>query len=116
MSRNKNTPKPPRQGHTGLNVFLTILILVMILSIAGMIYLCIGVADRYMDELPAAPAPTQPAPADPGETTAPAPTETEPPETTLPEPEHAVGTVTVTSTGDLLMHTPLYQQQYNSAC
>ena len=113
MSQRSQSPKPPKK-RTGLNVTLVILILLFIAGSAGMIYLCMGIADRYMDSVPQAqtqkPGPQAPIP----QTTVPTTTETQPPETTLPEPEHVVGTATVTSTGDLLMHTPLYQSKYNS--
>ena len=113
MSQKSNGNK----SHKGLNIALGLIIALLIAATGLMIYLCLGIADRYAD---GAPAPTYGQQEDlelpDGTQAVPTETETLPPETTLPEPEHAVSTVTVTSTGDLLMHTPLYQAQYNSVC
>ena len=92
----------PKNNHVVLKV---ILILIMLLLIAGTVYtvkLCL--------DLPSLETPTRPTesirlpsgnresePTEPTETTA-------PPETTLPEPEHVVGTASIASQGDLLMH------------
>lgn len=93
-------PKKAPKRHTGLIVFLILLMLVFIAGSAFMIKLCIDLADKapastpeYQDtlQLPTAEA-----------------TEAETvPETTLPIPEHVVSTATIVSTGDLLMHMPV---------
>ena len=116
MSKNRN-PRPPRQGSAAVTFLLVVILLILIGLCGLMIYLCTTVVDRgntaspkpqrpgveQMQEKPAAAPPTEPA-------------ETEPPETTMPEPEHVVSTATVSVTGDLLMHAPLYQSQYNAEC
>ncbi len=113
MSRKNNPSK--RQGGGAVSVLLVLLIILLILGSAMMIYLSINVADY--SGTPNAPA-KQPGNAMelPNSELPPVQTETEPPETTMPEPEHVVSTATLSATGDLLMHTPLYHSQYNSAC
>ena len=117
MSR-KNNPRPPKQGSPAVTALLVILLLGVILLTALMIYLCTTVADQNAGALqvPAASSPVLQQPQSGGETQAPVIVETEPPETTMPEPEHVVSTATISATGDLLMHTPLYHAKYNSAC
>ncbi len=44
----------------------------------------------------------------------PAPTEITTVPTTLPEPEHVVTTASIGAVGDLLAHTPIYHEKYNS--
>lgn len=113
MSRKNNPSK--RQGGGAISVLLVLLIILLILASAMMIYLCINIADVPVDT--AAPGSNSGNVIQfPDSQVPPAPTETEPPETTMPEPEHVVSTATLSATGDLLMHTPLYQAQYNSAC
>ena len=94
MSR---TPK----NHTGLKVFLILLMLVFVAGSAFMIKFCLDLVDAPVDrkpgeesilELPTAPEVTE---------------EPTVPETTLPVPEHVVSTATIVSTGDLLMHMPV---------
>lgn len=101
-----NPNKPPRR-HTGLIVFLVILMLLMIAGTGLMIKLCLDITDKRVQVKPGTSQTTLP-------TAAPAPTETEPPETTLPTPEHVVSTATIVSTGDLLMHKPVIDTGYKS--
>ena len=101
-----NPNKPPRR-HTGLIVFLVILMLLMIAGTALMIKLCLDITDKRVQVKPGTSQTTLP-------TVSPAPTETEPPETTLPTPEHVVSTATIVSTGDLLMHKPVIDTGYKS--
>ena len=101
-----NPNKPPRR-HTGLIVFLIILMLLMIAGTGLMIKLCLDITDKRVQAKPGTSQTTLP-------TAAPAPTETEPPETTLPTPEHVVSTATIVSTGDLLMHKPVIDTGYKS--
>ena len=110
MSRHSG-PRPPKRGSGAVTALLVIILLILMGLSGFMIYLCTTVVNQG----PGAPAPQIQA-QQPSEQTIPAATETEPPETTMPEPEHVVSTATVTATGDLLMHTPLYQSKYNSAC
>ena len=101
-----NPNKPPRR-HTGLIVFLIILMLLMIAGTGLMIKLCLDITDKRVQVKPGTSQTTLP-------TVSPAPTETEPPETTLPTPEHVVSTATIVSTGDLLMHKPVIDTGYKS--
>ena len=101
-----NPNKPPRR-HTGLIVFLIILMLLMIAGTGLMIKLCLDITDKRVQAKPSTSQTTLP-------TAAPVPTETEPPETTLPTPEHVVSTATIVSTGDLLMHKPVIDTGYKS--
>ena len=101
-----NPNQPPRR-HTGLIVFLVILMLLMIAGTALMIKLCLDITDKRVQVKPGTSQTTLP-------TASPAPTETEPPETTLPTPEHVVSTATIVSTGDLLMHKPVIDTGYKS--
>ena len=101
-----NPNKPPRR-HTGLIVFLIILMLLMIAGTGLMIKLCLDITDKRVQVKPGTSQTTLP-------TASPAPTETEPPETTLPTPEHVVSTATIVSTGDLLMHKPVIDTGYKS--
>ena len=101
-----NPNKPPRR-HTGLIVFLVILMLLMIAGTGLMIKLCLDITDKRVQAKPSTSQTTLP-------TAAPVPTETEPPETTLPTPEHVVSTATIVSTGDLLMHKPVIDTGYKS--
>ena len=112
MSRNKQPRQPKRKGG-GVTALLVIILLLLIGLSVFMIYLCTTVANDGTDGRPGSSESLQPQQPQVLETQ---PTETEPPETTMPEPEHVVSTATVTTTGDLLMHTPLYQAQYNSIC
>ena len=50
MSRKNNGSGPSGKRHTGLNIVLILLILLLIAGSAMMIYLCMGIADRYMDQ------------------------------------------------------------------
>lgn len=104
MSRN------PKRKRSGVVVFLTILILLMIGASAYMVYLCIDLVNQE-------PAVTVPEnsislPTAPMESTT-APEETEIPATTeVYDP--VVSTATVGVVGDLLMHKQLFQKASNS--
>ena len=90
-----------KSNHTGLKIFLILLMLLFLAGAAFMVKLCIDIVDQ--------PVVRDPAPTD-VTIQLPEPTieETEaPPETTLPVPEHVVATATISSTGDLLMHLPV---------
>ena len=96
MSRKNN-------NHTGLKVFLILLILVFIAATAFIIKLSL--------DLPGQTAQVRPS----GETVvlptaeAALPPETEvPTETTLPEPEKVIACATISTQGDLLMHSPVF--------
>ena len=104
----------PRRGGAGTRVLLVFLILVLIAGSAAMVYLCIDLVNKPSDAVHSGSDPLAglTEPQDPVVTV---PTETEPPETTMPEPEHVVSTATVTATGDILLHTPIYLSS-NAAC
>ena len=104
MSRKPN-------NHTGLKVFLILLILLMIAATGYLIHLCLQLAQVEVT-LPSQGEPIQLPTAAPTETTE-VPTETTEPE---PVPEHVVSTATVGAMGDLLMHTPIFLPQYNPVC
>ncbi len=99
MARN-----PKRLG-LGATVLVTILILALIAGSGVMIWLSIGLANQ--SAAPDVPQetvlqlPTNPTVA---------PTETTVPPTTLApvEPEHVIATATISSQGDLLMHSPVF--------
>ena len=103
MSRN-------HKNHTGLKIFLILLILCMIAATAFIIKLCIGITGQQVQVKPSETISLVPS-----ATTE--PTETEAPtETTMPEPEHVVSTATIGSMGDLLMHMPIFDDYtYNAA-
>ena len=102
MSRN------PRRVGTGATIVITLVILAMIAATGFVIWLCIDLANQETDH-------TQPADTSvalpTGTTEAPetAPAETEPPVTTEPPvPESVVATATISTQGDLLMHSPVF--------
>ena len=102
MSRNN-------RSHTGLKVFLILVILVLIAGTAFMIKLSLDLVDQVPETRPADTTITLPVP----EKTE--PTETEAPtETTMPEPEKVVATASISAQGDLLMHKMLFDT--NSLC
>ena len=99
MSRKQN-------NHTGLKVFLILLILVFIAATAFVIKLSLDLPGQT------AKVPTS------GETiilptqAATTPTETEAPtETTQPQPEKVIATATISAQGDLLMHKPIFDDR-----
>ena len=104
MSR---TPRKNNRANTGIIIILVLLMLVFIAGSALMIKLSLDLAtqeitlqsDSSTITLPTAP-----------ETEA---TEPPPPETTVPVPEHVVSTATIVSTGDLLMHKPIIDVNWN---
>ena len=100
MSRKHN-------NHTGLKVFLILLILVFIAATALMIKLSLGIVNQKPEiqiSDSAVLLPTAP------ETGTEAPTEatTVP---TEPEPEKVIATATVSAQGDLLMHKPVFDDR-----
>ena len=95
MSRKHN-------NHTGLKVFLILLILIFIAATAFVIKLSLDLPGKTMEVRPTGDAVVLP-------TAAPAPTETEAPtETTVPEPEKVISCATISTQGDLLMHSPVF--------
>ena len=100
MSRNPNAPR----RHTGLIIFLVLLMLLFIAGSALMIKLCLDLihsestpSDRPGTSVQIDIQPTEEE-------------ETEPPtETTVPDPvpESVIATATIGATGDLLMHEPV---------
>ena len=95
----KKQKKAPRR-HTGAIVVMILLMLIFIAGSALMIKMSLDLADK---EAPVRNAGTVSIPAHEAEED-----ETEPPETTVPVPEHVVSTATIVSTGDLLMHEPVF--------
>ena len=104
MSRN------PKRKASGVVVFLTILILLMIGATAYMVYLCVDLVNQEptvtvpdtVISLPTAPTEA-----------ATEPPETQPVETTEPY-DPVVSTATIGAVGDLLMHKQLFQEASNS--
>ena len=96
-----------KSNHTGLKIFLILLILALIAGSAYMVKYCIDMAG----ETPAYT--TDPGSSDIELPTPPTTEETEPP-TTVPVPEHVVSTATIASTGDLLMHKPVMDSCYSN--
>ena len=101
----------PHRSHTGLIVILTILILAMIAATAFVVWLCIDMVHQKPDLSVkedvsiVLTAPTE----QPDDETVPT-VETLPPETTLPpEPEKVIATASISSQGDLLMHSPVFE-------
>lgn len=105
--------KNPKRSNTAVIVLLTLLIIVMIAATGLMIWLCIDLVNKPAQPGSSSPGTLQ---SQPAETTPPTETQTVPPTTTEPEPvpEHVVSTATIGSMGDLLMHEPLFKQNYNS--
>ena len=100
MSRKHN-------NHTGLKVFLILLILVFIAATALMIKLSLDLPNQEM-QVPTAGTPvTLPVP----EQTQAAQETEAPTETTVPEPEKVIATATISAQGDLLMHKPLFDDR-----
>ena len=104
MSRN------PKRKASGVVVFLTILILLMIGASAYMVYLCVDLVNQ--EPTVTVPDTVISLPTAPPETTA-EPTQTLPPETTEPY-DPVVSTATIGAVGDLLMHKQLFQKASNS--
>ena len=103
MSRKHKAPR----RHTGAIVVMILLMLVFIAGTALMIKLCLEIPNQDISQRPSMNLPVQlpTAPEVPtGETTEP-PTETTAPP---PVPEYVVSTATILSTGDLLMHEPVF--------
>ena len=98
MSRKNN-------NHTGLKVFLILLILVFIAATAFVIKLSLDLPNQQIQQPTSGSAVTLPVP----EPTA-APTEA-PTETTIPEPEKVIATARISAQGDLLMHKPIFDDR-----
>ena len=102
--------KSPKRGHTLITVILILLILAMIAATAFIVWLCVDLTNQKPvteSQSVSIVLPEQTEPAVP-ETTI--PEETLPPETTLPpEPETVIATATISSQGDLLMHSPVFE-------
>lgn len=99
--------KKPQRSHTTAIVILTLLILVMIAATAFVIWLCVDMVNQ--STVQTVPENTSVVLPTAEETAAPTTAQTLPPETTLPpEPEKVVATATISSQGDLLMHSPVF--------
>lgn len=99
MSRKNN-------NHSGLKLFLILLILVFIAATAFMIKLALDLPGTQVQKPHTTEAVTLPTAA------VTEPDQTEPPtETTLPEPEKVIATATISAQGDLLMHKPLFDDR-----
>ena len=99
MSRKPN-------NHTGLKVFLILLILVFIAATAFVIKLSLDLPGQPATVPTSGEALVLPTPA------ATVPTETEAPtETTQPQPEKVIATATISAQGDLLMHKPIFDDR-----
>ena len=91
-----------KSNHTGLKLFLILLILLFVAGSAFMVKLSLDLAGQQMEvrptegtvQLPTAPEETQP---ETEATTVP----------TEPEPEKVIATATISAQGDLLMHSPV---------
>ena len=103
MSRKE---KPRRSG---LVVFLTILMVLMIAATGVVLWMCIRLTTSSALPVPSTEPQLQLNP----ETTAPAPTETQTVPTTEPfvpkDPETVVATATIASMGDVMCHEPIYR-------
>ena len=99
MSRKQN-------NHTGLKVFLILLILVFIAATAFVIKLSLDLPGQTAKVPTSGETIILPTPA------ATTPTETEAPtETTQPQPEKVIATATISAQGDLLMHKPIFDDR-----
>jgi len=85
---------------SALVAVLIILIAVLLIANAAVIYLHLQTSSSTGPAVQPTEATT--------EATIPTTEETEPPTTTMPEPEHVVSTATILSTGDLVMHKPVF--------
>ena len=111
MSRNK---QPKR--HTGLIIFLSLIMILLIAGTAFMIKLCIDLTNADVALRPSDSASLLSPEQDSQPTEDTVPTTEAPPETTRPVPDHVVSTATVGAMGDLLMHMPIFSSQYRAAC
>ena len=99
MSRKPN-------NHTGLKVFLVLLILVLIAATAFVIKLSLDLPGQVEPIRPTGEAVVLPT----AEATLPPQTEA-PTETTQPQPETVIATATISAQGDLLMHKPIFDDR-----
>lgn len=102
-----------RKNHTGLKIFLILLMLVFVAASAFMVKLCIDLASDVPEQTPSLGSSDLTLPTRPAETQAQTEPTTEP---TVPQPEHVVSTATVAAQGDLLMHAPIWRQDYSTVC
>ena len=93
MSRKNN-------NHTGLKVFLILLILVLIAATAFVIKLSLDLPNQELSAQPSGEAVVLPTAA-----------ATVPTETTVPQPEKVIATATISAQGDLLMHKPIFDDR-----
>ena len=102
MSRN------PRRVGTGATIVITLLICAMIAATGFVFWLCYDLANQdSLQTLPADTSVARPTATEGAEETL--PPETEPPVTTEPPvPESVVATATISTQGDLLMHSPVF--------
>ena len=101
--------EPRRVGFLGTFISV-LLILVMIAATGFVIWQCVDLANKdsvqSLPENPSVAMPTEaPAVTQPEETL---PPETIPPTTEAPQPETVIATATISSQGDLLMHSPVF--------
>ncbi len=99
MARN-----PKRLG-AGATAIVTVIILALIAATGYVVWLCIDLVN--MDPVQTAPSSTVALPTDAVQEPTEVPT-TVPPTTQAPEPERVVATATISSQGDLLMHSPVF--------
>ena len=92
-------------NHTGLKVFLILLILVFIAASAFLIKLSLDLPNQQIQQPTSGSTVALPVP----ETTE-APTEA-PTETTQPQPEKVIATARISAQGDLLMHKPIFDDR-----
>ena len=101
MARN-----PKRLG-VGATIVVTLVILALIAATGYVVWLCIDLVNLESDDLvlnqPVVDLPAVSTEAIPTEEETVPPTTTEP-----PEPEHVVATATISTQGDLLMHSPVF--------
>jgi len=98
MARN-----PKRLG-TGATIIFTLIILAMIAATGFLVWRCIDLVNTK-PELSTSPDTSVVLPTSATEE---APEETVPPTTEPPVPEHVVATATISTQGDLLMHSPVF--------
>jgi len=95
-----------KNNHTGLKIFLIVLIFCFIAATAFMVKLSLDLADTTPETQPSRQEVILPTEAEiqPPETEAPT-------ETTLPEPEKVIATARISAQGDLLMHKPIFDNR-----
>ncbi len=99
MARN-----PKRLG-TGATLIVTLVILALIAATGFMVWMCIDLVNAEPAQQPANTELVLPTAATQAPTEAPT---TVPPTTEAPQPEQVIATATISSQGDLLMHSPVF--------